>query len=409
MKDPTPIATDIVRRLFEAGFVAYFAGGWVRDQLRGEISDEIDIATNAPPDVIIHLFEKTVPVGIAFGVVIVVKEGFQFEVSTFRKDHPYVDGRHPQGVDYSTPEKDAWRRDFTINGMFYDPLTKTLHDFVGGKQDLEKGIIRAIGNPQERFSEDRLRMLRAIRFAARFGFEIEESTQKAIAENAQNLFPAVSMERVWNELVKMSHHTYFDFACIKMYELGLFQTIFPSLASQSLEYIQKTVACFPYFPINCPTIILIMEFFQDVELSKREALCRYLKTTHQDIKLVDFFYNSQKLIEESHAEDVIWAHFYAHPHSLLFLQVQEAKLLPPYRLEFWEKHEKKQKELEFYIHRIQQKHPIVTSAHLFSFGIKPGKVMGILLKEAERIAINQKIKDPQIVLHALQSSSLWPK
>ncbi len=163
----------------------------MRDLLLHKSSHEIDIATSAPPHIIQHLFPRTVAVGIQFGVIVVVLEGINFEVTTFRKDHPYQDGRHPEGVDYSTPEKDAERRDFTINGMFYDPLTEIIYDFVGGKEDLKRKVIRAIGNPHARFAEDRLRMIRAVRFAARLGFEIESETAKAIEEHAHHLFPAV--------------------------------------------------------------------------------------------------------------------------------------------------------------------------------------------------------------------------
>ncbi len=246
------VATRIVQRLFDEGFTAYFAGGWVRDYLRGQMTDEIDIATNAPPDQIVKLFSKTVPVGIAFGVVIVVEEEHFFEVTTFRKDLPYYDGRHPSGVDYSTPEKDALRRDFTINGMFYDPLTETLHDFVEGQKDLKGGIIRAIGNPIDRFQEDRLRMIRAIRFACRFDFTIDPETAKAIELYAPSLLPSVSMERIWQEFTKMAKAPRFDQALIEMQRLGLLQVVFPELSFLTPEEIASLVAPFPYYPYPCP-------------------------------------------------------------------------------------------------------------------------------------------------------------
>src|SRR6185437_5720237 len=164
------VATHIVKRLVEAGHLAYFAGGWVRDFLLNHPSDDIDIATSASVEEIQALFPKTIPVGIAFGIVIVVEKGHQFEVATFRKDRGYVDGRRPTGIDPASPEEDAQRRDFTLNGMFYDPLQKKVLDFVSGQEDLKKGIIRAIGNPHERFLEDRLRMMRAVRYGTRFGF-----------------------------------------------------------------------------------------------------------------------------------------------------------------------------------------------------------------------------------------------
>ena len=197
MTETKKIATAIVRKLVAAGYTAYFAGGWVRDYLMGHPSEDIDIATDAPPEKIIDLFPKTLLVGVAFGVVVVIVDGHQFEVATFRRDIDYADGRKPSKIELSTAEEDAFRRDFTINGMFYDPLEDVFHDFVKGKEDIQHGVIRAIGNADERFVEDRLRMIRAVRFAARFAFNISSETQSAIEANADTLFPAVAMERIW--------------------------------------------------------------------------------------------------------------------------------------------------------------------------------------------------------------------
>src|SRR5215469_3788554 len=146
-------AKQIVQTLAKAGFTTYFAGGWVRDYLMNHPSDDIDIATKAPVDVIQRLFPKTIPVGLAFGIVIVVVEGHQFEVATFRKEKGYVDGRRPTHIESASPKEDALRRDFTINGLFWDPLTETLYDYVEGQKDLVSGIIRAIGDPHARFLE----------------------------------------------------------------------------------------------------------------------------------------------------------------------------------------------------------------------------------------------------------------
>jgi len=191
----TPIAASIVKKLSSAGHIAYFAGGWVRDFLMERPSDDIDIATSATPEEVQALFPKTIPVGIAFGIVIVVEDGHQFEVATFRQDQGYVDGRRPQGISSATPEEDAQRRDFTINGMFYDPIEKKLYDYVDGQKDIKKGIIKAIGNPHERFLEDRLRMMRAVRYSTRFNFPIESDTLQAILAHADSLLPAVALER----------------------------------------------------------------------------------------------------------------------------------------------------------------------------------------------------------------------
>jgi poly(A) polymerase len=402
------LALQLVKTLFKAGFTAYFAGGWVRDWLLGkESSEEIDIATSAPPHIIQQLFSKTVPVGLAFGVVIVVLEGKNFEVTTFRKDHPYADGRHPSAVDFSTAEKDAHRRDFTINGMFYDPLSATLLDYVGGQEDLKKRVIRAIGDPAARFAEDRLRMMRAVRFAARLGFRIEEETEKAIIRFASYLFPAVSIERIWQELNKMRATAHFDYALALMHRFGLLQTIFPQLASLSREELTQKIASFPYFPLHCPTIAYLLELFPDMPLGERLLLCRYLKTTREDLHLTQFLTEASLFLKKPFIEKVEWAHFYAHPHSALFLQIQAAKLQPVERVPFVATHEERQRSLAPHIEHIQKRRPILTAAYLKEHGIAPGKEMGLLLKEAERIAVNENLTNPKALLLRLRHSPLW--
>ncbi|NBV87038.1 MAG: CCA tRNA nucleotidyltransferase [Verrucomicrobia bacterium] len=187
MHTPSPLehtAREIVRRLQKAGFEALYAGGCVRDMLRGVIPHDYDIATTARPEEIQSLFRRTLAIGAAFGVINVLENGADFQVATFRCDGAYEDGRHPESVKFSGAEEDAKRRDFTINGLFFDPLKQELRDYVGGREDLAKGCIRAIGDAGQRFAEDRLRMLRAIRFATVLEFEIEPSTWEAIRKHA---------------------------------------------------------------------------------------------------------------------------------------------------------------------------------------------------------------------------------
>jgi len=199
---PYAVAASVVRKLQENGFVAYFAGGSIRDALRGTAPKDIDIATSAKPNEVQGLFRRTIPVGLQFGVVRVLEGDFEFEVATFRSDGIYLDGRHPQFVEFSTPEKDAFRRDFTVNGIFYDPVKDKVIDFVGGREDLGRKLIRAIGLPSERFAEDLLRMLRAIRLASALEFEIESGTWSAIRAEANEIL-VVSPERVRDELLKI--------------------------------------------------------------------------------------------------------------------------------------------------------------------------------------------------------------
>src|ERR1700678_3922236 len=180
-----PRARDIVAQLQRAGHTAYFAGGCVRDRLLGKEAKDYDIATSALPEQVQKLFPRVTDVaGKCFGVVRVMAGDESFEVATFRQDGPYKDGRHPESVRFATAEEDAQRRDFTINGLFYDPVAEKLIDYVGGEADLRAKVLRAIGVPADRFGEDQLRLLRAIRFAARLNFKIEPYTWEAICAMA---------------------------------------------------------------------------------------------------------------------------------------------------------------------------------------------------------------------------------
>jgi poly(A) polymerase len=205
MPDPKrEFAVAVVDRLQQAGHRALFAGGCVRDLVMGRPPDDYDIATSARPDQVQQLFRRTIAVGASFGVIVVVGRGGdgQVEVATFRTEGPYSDGRHPDRVEFSTPEADAARRDFTINGMFFDPVRDELLDFVGGRADIQARVLRAIGNPRERFGEDKLRLLRAVRFAARFQFELDPATETAVREMAGQI-SVVSPERIGQELRRM--------------------------------------------------------------------------------------------------------------------------------------------------------------------------------------------------------------
>ena len=193
---------QVVQTLRDAGYEALWAGGSVRDRLLGRSCKDIDIATSATPDQVLAEFDHTHEIGKAFGVVQVIVGGFEFEIATFRRDLEYTDGRHPSGIEPSDAKEDAQRRDFTINGMFFDPVTEEVIDYVGGRADIDAKQIRAIGDPVERFAEDHLRMLRAIRFAQTLDFSIEPETWAAIQTHA-HLVKGVSAERIENELSRI--------------------------------------------------------------------------------------------------------------------------------------------------------------------------------------------------------------
>lgn len=407
-----PFATSVVKKLSDAGHVAYFAGGWVRDFLMNRRSDDIDIATSASVEEIQNLFPKTIPVGVSFGIVIVVEEGHQFEVATFRKDRGYVDGRRPTGIDPADPKEDALRRDFTINGMFYDPLAEKLYDFVGGQEDIKKGVIRAIGNPHERFLEDRLRMMRAVRYSTRFDFPIEQATYQAILDHAASLLPSVAMERIWQEFKKMSHFAHFDSGLLILHRLNLLPTIFPALKEVSSEEVERRLAPLSAYPPECPAIAELIELFPNHSLEQLLELCDYLKLSKQEREFVAFFHRAKELLSMpdewlKNLEKIEWAQFYANPNSYLCIQIFSAHLPEDRRGAYVERHYQKMQELLPFVHRIRSHTPVVRSEHLMQEGVQPGKKMGALLKEAERISVNLGTEDHDQIIALLKNSPLW--
>jgi poly(A) polymerase len=227
-------AVAIVKELHRAGFQALWAGGCVRDLTLGLTPTDYDVATDATPEQVLQLFPfRTVPVGVSFGVVRVRNPaviGVEVEVATFRSDGAYVDGRHPESVVFSSPRLDAERRDFTINGMFFDPFTEKVIDYVGGLDDLRAGVLRAIGDPAARFREDKLRLLRAVRFAARFALTIDRSTYAALVAMVDQI-TVVAAERIAQELRKMLVHETRTAAMELALETGLAAVIFPPLVA----------------------------------------------------------------------------------------------------------------------------------------------------------------------------------
>jgi len=223
-------AAEIVQRLQSAGFAAFWVGGCVRDFLLGREPLDFDIATDAKPEQVEKLFKRTVAVGRKFGVMVVVEGGHQFQVATFRAEADYQDGRRPEKIIFANAEADAQRRDFTVNGLFYDPLTKKTHDWVGGEKDLRKKIIRTIGKPEERFGEDHLRLLRAVRFAAQLDFEIEPKTFAAVKSLAPKI-KLISAERIRDELLKLFRPPHAARGLVLLRDSGLLPFVLPELAA----------------------------------------------------------------------------------------------------------------------------------------------------------------------------------
>jgi poly(A) polymerase len=228
---PRELANSICNALIREGYQAFLVGGCVRDLLLGREPADYDLSTDATPDRVMALFPESVAVGAQFGVIIVPRQGYQVEVATFRSDIGSADGRHPERVVFtSSPEQDVQRRDFTINGLLMRHDSETILDFVGGQTDLRAGIIRAIGEPARRFAEDKLRMLRAVRFAARFRFQIDPETLAAIQQHAHEI-GQVSAERIREELTKLLTEGSARRGMELLDESGLLQHILPEVAA----------------------------------------------------------------------------------------------------------------------------------------------------------------------------------
>ena len=228
--NPRELAEKICAVLRADGKQAYLVGGCVRDLVLGREPADYDVCTDARPDRVQELFPNSLAVGAKFGVILAVEHGTQVEVATFRSDIGYSDGRHPDHVVYSlTPQEDIQRRDFTINGLLMDPATREVLDYVGGRADLRAKLVRAIGDPRERFAEDKLRMLRAVRFAARFGFQIEPQTMAA-AQNFATQITQVSPERIRDELTKLLTEGAARRGFELLDETGLLSVVLPDIA-----------------------------------------------------------------------------------------------------------------------------------------------------------------------------------
>jgi putative nucleotidyltransferase with HDIG domain len=342
-------AAQIVARLRAAGHQAYFVGGCVRDLLLGREPKDFDLATSALPDQVLTLLEKTFAVGAHFGVVLVSSGEPEIltEVATFRSDGVYSDGRHPDAVRFSSsPEEDVKRRDFTINGMLLDPANNQVLDFVGGRTDLQAGLIRAIGDPGDRFAEDKLRMLRAVRFAARFTFDLEPSTAIAI----RDLAPAVSQvsrERVRDELTRMLTEGRAGSAFEMLDATGLLAQVLPEVAkmkgvAQPPQYHPEgdvwvhTLLLLAGLPAGCPPALAWAALLHDVgkpatfrvapdrirfdghvETGVRiaEEICRRLRfPNHETEQILSLIANHMRFADATKMKESTLKRFFRLPH-----------------------------------------------------------------------------------------------
>jgi poly(A) polymerase len=282
----------IIRRLHRNGFHALLAGGCVRDMLLGRRAKDYDVATDARPEDVTNLFKRTLKVGAQFGVVIVLTEGRQIEVATFRTETGYADGRHPDTVEFAGAAEDAARRDFTINGMFYDPLTERVIDYVNGQADLKKKIIRTIGNPAERFGEDYLRMLRAIRFSTQLGFAIEPSTWSAICSNADKI-RKISGERIAMELEGILVSPNRAAGVSMLNRSGLAEEIFPDFVEWKAQYATEVLG---QLRTKVDFSLALAGLFAGCEVQFAAEKLRVLKLSRNRTKHIKFLLNNRDVL-----------------------------------------------------------------------------------------------------------------
>jgi poly(A) polymerase len=424
---PHETAAEIVRRLQSAGFAAFWVGGCVRDFLLGRKPQDFDIATDAKPEQVEKLFRKTIPVGKKFGVLIVVEGGQQFQVATFRAEADYQDGRRPEKIIFANAEADAARRDFTVNGLFFDPLTEKIHDWVGGEKDLHAKIIRTIGAPEERFGEDHLRLLRAVRFAAQLNFEIEPGTFSAIQSLAPKI-KIISAERVRDELLKLFRPPHASRGLVLLRDSGLLEHTLPELAAtigcdQSPDFhpegsvFNHICLMLEKMPANAsaalPWAVLLHDIAKPVT-AERDALTGKIHFYgHEKVgaNMAEEILRRLKFSNREIAEVVT-----AVRHHMQFKDVKQMRKATLRRLLLRETFP-----LELELHRLdcrgssgdlahynflteqaellkhqpQIRPPLLTGDDLIKLGLKPGKEMGALLTEIRELQLADELKTPR--------------
>ncbi len=288
-------AIKIIRRLHSNGFEALLAGGCVRDMLLRRTASDYDVATNARPEDVMKIFKRTLKVGAKFGVVIVLIEDKKVEVATFRTETGYADGRHPAAVKFAGAAEDAGRRDFTINGMFYDPLKKEVIDYVNGRADLKKKLIRTIGKPAERFGEDYLRMLRAVRFSTQLRFAIEPRTFSAICSNSKRI-TKISGERIAMELEAILVSPNRSAGVSLLVKSGLAEVIFSGFSAEDAKFGIKVLA---QLRKKVDFALALAAFFAYCSVEFAIEKCKVLKLSRSQTKHIQFLLEARgKLLNE---------------------------------------------------------------------------------------------------------------
>ena len=382
-------ALQIVKKLRSNGHLALLAGGCVRDMLLDRTPKDYDVATDASPSRVQELFPKARLVGAKFGVVLVRKTGSDIEVATFRSDGPYSDGRHPDAVTFGTEIEDASRRDFTINGLFLDPLDDRVIDYVGGRDDLTAGVIRTIGDPDHRFSEDHLRMLRAIRLAARLGFTIEPQTANAIERLAPKL-KAISPERIWQELEEIFTAPSRSAGWSLLVQLGLCDHLVGGLRFDRGpdSAIQRRLTALPASPID-PALALAA-LLCDGGVDDAKDVCRALRLSNRLTQAVVWLVRSLPMLRtESDLELADLKILMAEPNWPQLVELLRVDLIAT--AAYLAPYESVCRRAEAIDSADVAPPPLLSGDDLAAMGMPPGPRFGEILKTIYRAQLNTKI------------------
>lgn len=403
-----PAAWYVYKSLIQAGYECLLAGGWVRDLLMDCESSDVDLATSASPDQVALIFKRTVALGKRFGSVVVLVQSpdgptQSVEVTSFRSDGQYVDGRRPSHITLSDAPTDAQRRDFTINGLFYDPGKNIVIDYVGGTGDLKAKVIRAIGDPMARFKEDRLRILRAVRFATRFGFTIEDKTYEAILHYASSLPSCVSAERIYQELAKMYASSHLAQSLQMMAPLGLLRSIFG--VEEDAISIQKRLQAYLEFKTDS-NFIYMLSLLWPLQHARIDPNCkRYLenlkisraeKALIQTLEQLCQLYSLDPEITLSHRW-LKWLQHATFQEAIIWLVAQTQDLAWKKRWDSWLKN-------QVLVPLCIENKPLFLARDLECLNLKPGKTVGRVLEWLFEQAARINTCNKSLLIYHLQST-----
>jgi poly(A) polymerase len=428
-------ARRIVEKLRLHGHEAFFAGGWVRDYLLRRKPKDIDIATSARPDEVRRLFPHSLAIGAQFGVIQVRLYGRAYEVATFRRDNAYLDGRHPSSVEFSGPEQDALRRDFTINGLFYDPIADRLIDYVRGRSDIQNRLIRTIGNASERFAEDKVRMLRAIRFSCNLGFAITKDTWEAIQASALQILQ-VSWERIRDELVKLLTGPSPGTGLELLHASGLLAAILPEIeAMRGIPFVSGSASSTDVFQharetlavLRRPTAVLAFgALLRDVGKTEIAAghsqwtadehslpgakisrdLCRRLRMSNEETdRIVDLVSMHTELPRIDSMRESERRRFLCRPDIRDHLELFRAGCLAGRKkLDCYRRCLQKIREYE----RTPAPSPLISGEDLIALGYAPGPIFGKILQAIEDLQLEGILRTREEALEHIQNEFPFP-